>query len=84
MYYVYVLKNLITHNYYKGFTKNINLRLEQHKKGYNQSTSYNKEWILIHVDICENRAQARLLEKYFKSGYGREIIKEIDLNLPKW
>ncbi len=29
------------------------------------------------VEICKNRTDARELEKYFKSGYGREILKEI-------
>lgn len=47
--------------FYKGQTRNINDRLIK----------------LLHVEICDNRIEARKLEKYFKSGYGREIIKEI-------
>lgn len=32
---------------------------------------------LVHVEICQNRIEARKMEKYFKSGYGREIIEEL-------
>ena len=33
---------------------------------------------LVHVELCETRLIARKLEKYFKSGFGREIITQID------
>lgn len=32
---------------------------------------------LVHVEICNSRIKARKVEKYFKSGYGREIVKEL-------
>ena len=32
---------------------------------------------LVHVEICNNRKKARSIEKYLKSGFGRELIKEI-------
>jgi hypothetical protein len=31
--------------------------------------------------VVKNREEARVIEKYFKSGYGKEIIKEINENL---
>ena len=54
-------------------------RLTNHVKGYNKTTKPYLPLQLIHVDICKNRYQARLLEKFFKTGYGREVIREISL-----
>ena len=39
---------------------------------------------LIHVELCDNRIVTRKMEKYFKSGYGREIISEISAGVAKW
>lgn len=78
MYFVYVLKSIKTGMYYKGLTDNIERRYKQHIEGKVNSTKRQLPLILIHVEICSNRQEARMLEKYFKSGYGREIIKEID------
>ena len=33
---------------------------------------------LFHVELCKTRKEARKLEKYFKSGYGREIIELLE------
>jgi len=38
---------------------------------------------LIHVEICNTRSEARKLELFFKSGYGREVIEEIINNLTR-
>jgi len=78
MYFVYVLKSIKTREFYKGFTDNIERRLEQHFSGKSASTKYRLPLKLIHVELCENRVKARELEKFFKSGFGREILKELD------
>jgi len=75
-YYFYILKG-INNQYYKGITYNINKRLRQHELGQNKTTKKMKNFKLVYVEICRNRLEARKLEKYFKSGIGREIIKEI-------
>lgn len=77
MFYVYILQSLRTGEFYKGLTDDINRRLKQHKDGKSPSTKKLLPVRLIHVEICDNRQKARELEKYFKSGFGREIIKEI-------
>lgn len=77
MYYVYVLKSLKTREFYKGLTNNINRRLEEHMSGKSPSTINRLPMKLIHVEICLTREKARAIEKFLKSGYGREIIKEI-------
>lgn len=81
MFYVYIVKSLKTGIYYKGLTNNLDKRLKQHLSGKSPSTRHRLPLKLIHVEICETRQRARIIEKFFKSGYGREIIKEIDINV---
>jgi putative endonuclease len=75
MYYVYILK-LSDGRYYKGQTRDIGRRLKQHESGRVESTKSYLPYELVHVEICGSRLDARKLEKYFKSGFGREIIGE--------
>lgn len=77
MYYVYILRSLKTGNFYKGLTNNVNRRIAEHLNGSIQTTKNSGPWKLVHVEICNSRIEARKLEKYFKSGFGREIIQEI-------
>lgn len=81
MYYVYILKSLRNKSHYVGLTNNINRRLIQHNEGKNHSTKNKRPWTPIHVEVIKTRLEARKLEKFFKSGYGREIIIEIESNL---
>jgi len=75
-YYVYILKGS-NGKFYKGITNNIEKRLYQHGLGQSEITSNMKGFELVHVEINKNRIEARKLEKFFKSGFGREIIKEL-------
>ncbi len=77
MFYVYVLLSLKTGEFYKGLTKDIDRRIKEHFLGKTPFSKNRLPFMLIHVEICINRNEARKLEKFFKSGYGREVIKEI-------
>ncbi len=81
MYYVYVIKSYQTNEYYKGLTNNIERRLKQHLTGKTYITKRLLPIKLIHVEICKSLREARSLEKFLKSGFGREIIKEIDADV---
>lgn len=76
MFYVYILQ-LSDGTFYKGQTENLNKRLEEHLSGNVRSTKSKRPLYLIHVEICDTRLEALEIEKYFKSGFGREIISEI-------
>ncbi len=76
MCFVYVLL-LKTGEFYKGLTDNLERRLKQHVDGKVFATKNKLPFTLVHVEVTETRLDARNLEKYFKSGFGREIIKEI-------
>lgn len=67
-YYVYVIKQACRKLYY-GQTKNIERRIREHsidRYGFKE---------LVFVQVCETRGEAVKLEKFFKSGHGREIIR---------
>ena len=75
--FVYVLWSVKYNRFYIGLTENINRRFIEHNNGWINKTRFYRPFKIIHVEIVDNRIEARRLEKYFKSGYGREIIKEI-------
>lgn len=78
MFFVYVLKSIQTGKYYKGLTKNLDRRIEEHNAGKTSSNKALRPFRLIYVQIFETLEQAREFEKFLKTGFGREIIKEID------
>ena len=80
-YFVYVLKSLKTENYYKGITNDINRRITEHFEGSSFTTKSQLPLKLVHVEACRTREEARNLEKFFKSGFGREIIRQMDEEL---
>ena len=70
-----------SYNYiYIGLTRNIDRRVNEHNKGWVQKTKFYRPFHLVHVELVKNRHQARKVEKYLKSGFGREIVKEISKN----
>jgi len=75
-YYFYILKGS-NKKFYKGITNNISKRIHQHELGQNVTTNSMNGFELVHVEVCKNRIEARKIEKYFKSGFGREIIDKL-------
>ncbi|OGM28290.1 hypothetical protein A2962_00180 [Candidatus Woesebacteria bacterium RIFCSPLOWO2_01_FULL_39_61] len=65
--------------FYTGITSNILRRLNEHNSRLSntRTTKYIRDFELIFVQIVKNRLEARKLEKYFKSGTGRELRAEI-------
>lgn len=77
MYFVYVLKSQADGRLYKGMTNNIERRIYEHNIGKHKSTRPYRPWILVYSETNENRVEARKREKYFKSGIGREFLKNL-------
>ncbi|WP_282162527.1 GIY-YIG nuclease family protein [Ulvibacterium marinum] len=75
MFYVYVLKSELDGRLYKGMTTDIAKRVEQHNSGKNRSTKGFAPWKLVYEEMYLDRMEARSREKYFKSGSGREFLK---------
>jgi len=75
MYYVYVISSQIRKYIYIGLSNNVKRRFGEHQEGCNKTTSPYKPFSLIYVEEFKTRVEARVREKYFKLGIGREWIK---------
>lgn len=73
MIFVYVIKSEKDFRYV-GITNNIKRRLEEHNIGKNNSTSFYKPFILMHLEKCNDYKEARKREKFLKSGQGRKFL----------
>ena len=73
-FYVYVLFSLKDGKLYTGFTNNLKARIIQHNEGLNTSTKCRRPLKLILAEAFINEKDARLREKFYKSGRGREIL----------
>ena len=60
---------------YKGYTKNLKLGLEQHKKGQIASTKNRDPFNLIDFEGRLNQRDATCREKYLKDYLGRMFLK---------
>jgi len=75
MHYVYVLQFKDSKDLYKGYTKDLKLRFEQHKKARIKSTKNGGPFKLIYYEACLNQQDATHREKYLKSYLGRMFLK---------
>lgn len=79
MHYVYAIKSLKDGRIYVGLSSNIQRRISEHNAGYVFSTKGYRPWKQIYKEGVINRKEARIREKYFKSGFGKELLKSIPL-----
>jgi len=77
MYIVYALRSDKDGRIYVGFTENIGRRLKEHNSRNVFSTKGFCPWRVLHTETVNNRKDARLREKYLKSGVGKEFLKSI-------
>ncbi len=77
MFYVYVLKSSKTTSLYKGQTSNLEIRLKEHNNGKVKSTKAFIPWEIVYSETFPDKESAVSREKYFKSGIGRQFLKEI-------
>lgn len=82
MYYVYFAKSLKNGKVYVGFTKKEpEKRVKEHNSGSNSWSNQNKPLKLIYYEsfVCEE--DARLRERFFKTGVGKRIKKSIIMEM---
>lgn len=75
MYYTYVLKSQNDGDWYTGSTNDLQKRLKDHKTGQVRSTKDRKPLELIYYEACKNEQDARVREKYLKSGMGKRYLR---------
>ena len=77
MFTVYVIKSREGYMY-TGMTEDIELRLKQHnEKLLSLWTKRGNNWKLVYKEEYEYKTEALKREKWFKTGVGREKIKQI-------
>ncbi len=76
MYYFYVLRFRKNKKLYKGFTNDLRRRIAEHRHGDSNFTSKNGEFDLIFYEAYLDKKDAKSAERYFKSGHGREILRD--------
>jgi len=68
-----VLKKII----YTWLTNNLERRFNEHNIGKEKTTKPYYPFILIYSEKFETRIEARIREKYLKSGCGKEFLKSL-------
>jgi len=76
MIYTYVLQSQQDGNFYVGFSRDLQLRFEQHNKGYVESTKNRRPFKLIYYEACINEDDAIKREKYLKTYHGKMFLKK--------
>ncbi|MES2836230.1 MAG: GIY-YIG nuclease family protein [Bacteroidota bacterium] len=82
-YIVYAISSEEKNYIYVGLTSNIDERIKRHNLGYEKTTKPYRPFLLIFMEKCENRVEARKREKYWKSGIGKELLRQIRLEKTK-
>ena len=80
MWYVYIIRSKGKKMLYIGSTNDLERRLDEHNQGKCTSTAPYHPFSLAGVIGIPTERQARSLEKYFKTGSGKTILKKRILN----
>jgi putative endonuclease len=82
MFYSYVLINP-QGILYKGSTDNVGKRVEQHNNnGFKSYTANKGPWKLVYKEEFKTRKEAEAREKFYKTGKGREFLKNHIKSIP--
>ncbi len=79
--YVYVIYSSVGDCYYRGYSTQPNVRLEQHLAGESRFTSKYNDWELKHIEIFDTKREALQREKGLKKYSKSQLISLF--NTPK-
>ncbi len=77
MYYVYALVSLKHKRIYVGQTQDLDVRVRDHNSGRTKTIKHYKPWKVLYFEGLGTRREARNREKYFKSGIGKDFLKNV-------
>jgi len=78
MFYIYALSSTKRNYIYVGMTEDLEARVIRHNTGREKTTkAYLPFRLIFHEALDIERAQARIREKYWKSGIGKEQLRKI-------
>lgn len=73
---VYILRSQKDKTLYIGSTNNLKRRFFEHNNGCALSTKSKMPWSIESYVVVKTEKKARSLEKYFKAGSGKNILKK--------
>ncbi len=73
---LYVIESEINGELYIGICKDVAKRIKEHEQGKNRYTKGLRPWKLLLVEEYKDWKEAREKEKFYKSGFGKEKLKE--------
>jgi putative endonuclease len=62
---------------YVGMADDLEKRIREHKNGKTRSTKNKGSFFVKIIEKCNSRIEARKREKYWKSGCGKEKLKNL-------
>ena len=77
MFCVYAISSLNRNYIYVGLTSDLESRIARHNKGYEKTTKPYRPFVLLFSEQVNTRTDARELEKYWKSGIGKEKLRRL-------
>ncbi len=76
MFYTYVIESTRNKRRYVGTTEDLRQRLAEHNSGLGgKYTRDNRPFRLIYYEAYTSKKDAATAEKFYKTGYGREVLK---------
>ena len=81
MYFTYILASLKNATLYVGSTNDLKRRLQEHNDGAGGVyTSKLRPFVLVHYEAYVSEKDAKKQERFYKTGYGKEVLKEKIVN----
>jgi len=75
-FYVYTIFSLKDKKFYTGYSTDLKRRLQEHAKGLSRATKFRRPFLLIHYEYFINENDAKARERFLKSGFGRDQLKQ--------
>ncbi|MEM6515717.1 MAG: GIY-YIG nuclease family protein [Bacteroidota bacterium] len=78
MFYIYALSSIERNYIYVGMSEHIEERIKRHQSGRVKTTRAYRPFNVIYIEPLDvERNEARKREKYWKSGIGKEKLRQI-------
>jgi putative endonuclease len=79
---VYILRNG-SGKHYVGMSEDVLRRSKEHNAGEVKSTKSGRPWAILYEEQAGNLEEARICERYWKSGAGRRNLKKAHTTFPR-
>ena len=77
MHFVYILYSQEFDSFYIGYTKQPDVRVEQHNLGLTKSTKAKRPWVMVYNENFENQTDAWRREKFLKAQRNKTFYKKL-------